>query len=196
MTFSKYFPFLFKELNKNKSKASKVFFTIFVSLLIFSSVIILKNSIENEIKSNSRLLLGGDLEISAKNEALNLNLLNQLKKTFFITKLTEFTSIIRTNNDVSKTTRIKAIDNFYPLVGEAIVEPSDSLQILKNTPNTILIDRGTQNNLDLKLGDKIKIQNISFEVVGFIKSLPDIGGFFLFGDQALINESSFKDFKN
>ena len=136
-----------------------------------------------------------NLEISAKNEALNLNLLNQLKKTFFITKLIEFTSIIRTNNDVSKTTRIKAIDNFYPLVGEAIVEPSDSLQILKNTPNTILIDRGTQNNLDLKLGDKIKIQNISFEVVGFIKSLPDIGGFFLFGDQALINESSFKDLK-
>ena len=195
MTFSKYFQFLFKELNKNKSKASKVFFTIFVSLLIFSSVIILKNSIENEIKSNSRLLLGGDLEISAKNEALNLNLLNQLKKTFFITRVTEFTSIIRTNNYVSKTTRIKAIDNFYPLVGEAIVEPSDSLKKLKNTQNTILIDRDTQNNLDLKLGDKIKIQNISFEVIGFIKRLPDIGGFFLFGDQALINESSFKDLK-
>ena len=156
MTFSKYIEFFFKEFNKNKSKASKVFFTIFVSLLIFSSVIILKNSIENEIKSNSRLLLGGDLEISAKNEALNLNLLNQLKKTFFITKLTEFTSIIRTNNDVSKTTRIKAIDNFYPLVGEAIVEPYYSLQILKNTPNTILIDRGLQNNLDLKLGNKLK----------------------------------------
>ena len=55
-----------------------------------------------------------------------------------------------------------------------------------------MIDRDTQNNLDLKLGDKIKIQNISFEVIGFIKRLPDIGGFFLFGGQALINESSFK----
>ena len=58
--------FLIKELNKNKSKISKVFFTIFISLLIFSSVLILKNSIENEIKNNSRIFLGGDLEVSKK----------------------------------------------------------------------------------------------------------------------------------
>ena len=107
-----------------------------------------------------------------------MNLLNQLKKTFFISRLTEFTTIIRTNNDVSKTTRIKAIDNFYPLIGEAIVEPSHALETLKNTQNTILIDTGLQNNLNLKLGDEVKIQNISFEVIGFIKRLPDIRGFF------------------
>ena len=64
MSFPKYFQFLIKELNKNKSKISKVFFTIFISLLIFSSVTILKNSIENQIKDNARVFLGGDLEIS------------------------------------------------------------------------------------------------------------------------------------
>mgnify|MGYP007000101400 CR=1 len=53
----------------------------------------------------------------------------------------------------------------------------------------------TQKNLDLELGEKIKIQNISFEIIGFINVLPDIGGFFLFGDQALIHESSLKDLK-
>ena len=59
MYFPKYFQFLIRELNKNISKISKVFFTIFISLLIFSSIIILKNSIENEIKNNSRIFLGG-----------------------------------------------------------------------------------------------------------------------------------------
>ena len=49
--------FIIKELNKNKSKIIKVFFTIFISLLIFSSVTILKNSIENEIENNSRIFL-------------------------------------------------------------------------------------------------------------------------------------------
>ena len=102
MTYSKYFQFFIKELNKNKSKASKVFFSIFVSLLIFSSVIILKNSIENEIKSNSRLLLGGDLELSTKNKALGLNILDELKEDFFLTKVIEFTTIIRTNNEKIK----------------------------------------------------------------------------------------------
>ena len=66
MTVLKNFQFLLKKLNKNKSQITKVFFTIFISLLIFSSTIILKNSIENEIKNNSRVLLGGDLELSKK----------------------------------------------------------------------------------------------------------------------------------
>ena len=83
MTFSKYFQFLIKELNKNISNILKVFFTIFISLLIFSSVTVLKNSIEDEIKSNSRVLLGGDLELSTKNEALNSNFIDGLKRKFF-----------------------------------------------------------------------------------------------------------------
>ena len=71
MSYTKYLKLLTKELNKNKSKISKVFFSIFVSLLIFSSITILKNSIENEINDNSKVFLGGDLELSTKNKALN-----------------------------------------------------------------------------------------------------------------------------
>ena len=195
MSFSKHFQFFIKELNKNKSNISKVFFTIFISLLILSSVTILKNSIEDEIKNNSRVLLGGDLELSTKNEALNLRFLNKLKESFFISEIVEFTSIIKTKNEENQTTRIKVIDNFYPLVGKVVVEPANSLEILKTTPNTILIDETTQKNLDLKLGERIKIQNATFEVIGITKRLPDIGGFFIFGDQALIHKSSLEDLK-
>ena len=195
MSFSKHFQFFIKELNKNKSNISKVFFTIFISLLILSSVTILKNSIEDEIKNNSRVLLGGDLELSTKNEALNLRFLNKLKESFFISEIVEFTSIIKTKNEENQTTRIKVIDNFYPLVGKVVVEPANSLEILKTMPNTILIDETTQKNLDLKIGERIKIQNTTFEVIGITKRLPDIGGFFIFGDQALIHKSSLEDLK-
>ena len=160
MTFLKNFQFLVKELNKNKSQITKVFFTIFISLLIFSSTIILKNSIKSEIKNNSKVLLGGDLELSKKNNALESDFIEKLKEDFFITEVVEFNSIIRTKTEESKTTRIKVIDNFYPLVGEVKVEPNDSLKTLKNKPDTILIDKTTKINLDLKLGDKIKIQNV------------------------------------
>ncbi len=195
MASPKYFQFFIKELSKNKSKITRVFFTIFISLLIFSSVTILNNSIENEIKNNSRVLLGGDLELSTKNAALDLSLLKKLRESSVITEVIEFTSIIRTKNEENKTTRIKAIDNLYPLLGKAIVDPVNSLKILKTKPNAILIDKTTQKNLNLELGEKIRIQNISFEVVGFINALPDIGGFFLFGDQALIHKSSLEDLK-
>ena len=115
MTFSKYFQFLIKELTKNISNILKVFFTIFISLLILSSVTVLKNSIEDEIKSNSRVLLGGDLELLTKNEALNLNFLNKLRESFFISEIIEFTSIIRNKNEENKTTRIKVILRFLSL---------------------------------------------------------------------------------
>ena len=195
MYLSKNIKFLIKELNKNKSKITKVFFTIFISLLIFSSVTILKNSIENEVKNNSRTFLGGDLEISTKNKPLNTEYLNQLKGSFFLTEVIEFTSIIKNNNKESKTTRIKVVDDFYPLVGKAKVEPANSLKLLQTKQNAILIDKTTKDNLNLKIGDKIKIQNFSFEIIGVIENLPDIGSFFLFGDQAIINKSSFKNLK-
>lgn len=193
MTFLKNLQFFITELNKSKSKITKVFFTIFISLLIFSSVTILKSSIESEIRNNSRLFLGGDLELSTKNKPLDTDFLDKLKKDYFITKIIELTSVLKTSNEENKTTRIKVIDNFYPLIGQVKVEPTDSLKKLKKKQNTILIDKNTKNNLNLKLGDKIKIQNISFEVIGVINYLPDIGGVFLFGDQAIINESSFKN---
>ena len=195
MALSKYLQFFLIELNKNKTKIIQVFFTIFISLLIFSSVTILKSSIESEIKNNSRLLLGGDVELSTKNKPLDSEFLGQFKKEFFLSEVIEFTSIIKTSNEENRATRIRVIDNLYPMIGEAKVTPVKSLEILKNKPNTILIDKATKYNLDLKLGDKIKIQNISFEIIGIIESLPDIGGLFIFGDQALINKSSFNGLK-
>ena len=159
MNFKKNFLFFIKELNKNKSKITKVFFTIFISLLIFSTVTIFKNSIENEIKNNSKILLGGDLELSTKNKFLSSEFLENLRESFLITEVIEFTSIIKTYKKDSKTVRIKVIDNFYPLIGEIKVDPPNSLQILKNRSDGILIDKTTKKNLDIKLGDKIRIQD-------------------------------------
>ena len=195
MYFLKFLQFFIKELNKNKSNISKVFFTIFISLLIFSSITILKNSIENEIKNSSKNFLGGDFELSTKNSPLDRAFLDELNENFITTEVVEFTSIIRTHNEESRTIRVKAIDDYYPLIGKVKVEPPDSLKLLQIKTNSILIDKSTKNDLELNIGDKIKIQNTLFEILGIIESLPDIGGFFLFGDQALINKSSFEGLK-
>ena len=97
MTNTKYFLFFIKELNKNKSKITKVFFTIFLSLLIFSTETIFKNSIENEIENSSKIFLGGDFELSTKNKILKPDFLEKLKESFLVAEVIEFTSIIKTN---------------------------------------------------------------------------------------------------
>ena len=122
-------------------------------------------------------------------------MLDELNENFIVTEVIEFTSIIRGQYEESKTIRVKAIDDYYPLIGKVKVEPPNSLKLLQIKSNSILIDKSTKNNLELNIGNKIKIQNTSFEIVGIIESLPDIGGFFLFGDQALISKSSFESLK-
>ena len=77
------FQFLINETYKNKSKIFKVFFTIFISLLIFSLITILKNTIEEQIKKNSRDLLGGDVEISTKSKVLNSNYIKIKRKLYY-----------------------------------------------------------------------------------------------------------------
>ena len=48
---------------------------------------------------------------------------------------------------------------------EVKVEPPNSLKLLQIKSNSILIDKSTKNNLELNIGNKIKIQNTSFEIV-------------------------------
>ena len=67
MIFSKYINFFIKELIKINQRLQK-FFAIFISLLIFLQSQFLKNSIESQINNNSRVLLGGDVELSTKNK--------------------------------------------------------------------------------------------------------------------------------
>ena len=53
-----------------------------------------------------------------------------------MTKIIEFTSIQELTMRKAKQ-QIKVIDNFYPLIGNVIVDPVDSLKLLKSKPNTI-----------------------------------------------------------
>ena len=40
-------------------------------------------------------------------------------------------------------------------------------------------------NLNLKINDKIKVQDQLFTIIGIVKSVPDVSGFVAFGDWAL-----------
>lgn len=193
MTNKSFIKFCIKQLLRNKEKVFKIFPSLIISLILFSSVIILKKNMENEINNNSKIFLGGDLELSSKNIPLSNDKLQNLQKYFFVSEVIEFTSILRSKSKQNQTIRVKMVDQYYPLVGEVKTDPPNALQKIVKEPKTILINKTIQNNLEIKIGESIKIQNISFQVVGVIESLPDIGGFFFFGDYALINKSNLEN---
>ena len=99
-------------------------------------------------------------------------------------------STIEKKQNKTSFTRIKAIDQNYPLYGDVIFEPVGSLKKLNEIDNTILVNENIFKNLKLKINDIVKVQNIRFKVIGVVKVLPDIGGAFVFGDFALTGKKT------
>ena len=175
-----------KDFFRNKKKLFKIFFTFFLSLFVFSSVIVLESSIKQELNKSSVILLGGDFEITSGKDPIQKVTLKKIKKNFQISEIIEFNTIIR-NESESLPIRVKAFDENYPLVGELKII---SEKVMKNNKNNIYVNKNTGFILDLKINQKVKIQDTFFVVSGFIEDLPELNNFFSYGDFALIQKKS------
>ena len=188
------FLFSIKDLFRSKAKLLSISITLFLSLFIYSTILTINLSLNEELSKNQKTLLGGDLEIDYNRGKADYNLISKIKKISQVTEIIEFNSMINKDNK-SIFVRIKSIDNNYPLYGKVETHPKDAFQIMKNNSNTILLNKNTFENLKLKIGEKVNIQNKNLTVIGYLKNIPDIGGAFVFGDYAMINNITLDELK-
>src|SRR5210317_1317566 len=182
-----------RDLSRNYKKISSIILTLFISLFILSSIFTIEDSLNKELNNNSRALLGGDIEIDYNRNVGNLELINQVKEFAIVSQMVEFSTMISTTNqskNKSIFSRIKTVDQNYPLFGKVGYEPSGAFEKLQTIENTILVNENIFKNLNLKINDKIKVQDQLFTVIGIVKSVPDIGGAFVFGDFALAGKQT------
>ncbi len=187
-----------KDLSRNYKKLSSIIITLFISLFILSAIFTIEDSLKKELNDNAKALLGGDLEIDYNRNEGNLDLVNQVKKFATISQMIEFSTMVSTTDrerNKSLFTRIKTVDTKYPLYGEVDYEPANALNRIHNEPNTLLINKSLSKNLDLKINDKIKVQNQLFTIIGIVKSVPDVSGFVAFGDWALAGNQTLEILK-
>ncbi len=190
---SLYSKYAFRDLLRSYSKILSIIITLLISLFILSAILTIEDSLENELNENSKVLLGGDLEIDYNNREGDRNLIKQVENISTVSQIVEFSTMISTiekKQNKTSFTRIKAIDQNYPLYGDVIFEPVGSLKKLNEIDNTILVNENIFKNLNLKINDIVKVQNIKFKVIGVVKVLPDIGGAFVFGDFALTGKKT------
>ena len=190
---SLYSKYAFRDLIRSYSKILSIIITLLISLFILSTILTIEDSLENELNENSKVLLGGDLEIDYNNREADRNLIKKIENISTVSQIVEFSTMISTiekKQNKTSFTRIKAIDQNYPLYGDVIFEPVGSLKKLNEIDNTILVNENIFKNLNLKINDIVKVQNIKFKVIGVVKVLPDIGGAFVFGDFALTGKKT------
>ena len=183
--------YAFRDLVRNYQKIFSIILTLFISLFILSAILTIEDSLKKELDDNAKSLLGGDLEIDYNRVQGNLELVDKVRKFTTISAMVEFTTMVSSindNNNQSLFTRIKTVDKKYPLYGEVVHEPVGAMDRIHQEKNTIIVNENIFKTLDLKVNEKIKVQNQLFTVVGVIKSLPDVSGFVAFGDFAITSK--------
>ncbi len=192
------FKYALKDLSRNYKKISSIIVTLFISLFILSAIFTIEDSLKKELNDNAKVLLGGDLEIDYNRNQGDLNLVNKVKEFSTVSQMIEFSTMLSTTSkekNKSLFTRIKTVDEKYPLYGEVVYEPEDAYERMQKEPKTILINESLSKTLKIKINDKVKVQDQSFIVVGIIKSVPDVSGFVAFGDWALAGKQTLEILK-
>ena len=187
-----------KDLSRNYKKISSIIITLFISLFILSAIFTIEDSLKKELKNNAKALLGGDLEIDYNRNPGNLDLINRVEEFTTVSHMLEFSTMLSTTNrekNVSLFTRIKTVDEKYPLYGEIVYEPVGSYERMQKEPFTILINESLSKTLNVKINDIVKIQDQKFTVIGKIKSVPDVSGFVTFGDWVLTGKQTLEILK-
>ena len=184
--------YAFRDLVRNYRKIFSIILTLFISLFILSAILTIEDSLKKELNDNAKSLLGGDVEIDYNRVQGNLELVDKVREFTTISSMVEFTTMVSGINDTNQSlfTRIKTVDKKYPLYGEVIHEPVGAMDRIHQEKNTIIVNQNIFKTLDLKVNEKIKVQNQLFTVVGVIKSLPDVSGFVAFGDFAITSRET------
>ena len=188
--FSLILKYALKDLSRNYHKISSIILTLFISLFILSAIFTIEDSLKKELNDNAKALLGGDLEIDYNRNQGNLDLVSQVKDFATVSQMIEFSTMISTTGrekNKSLFTRIKTVDEKYPLYGNIVNEPIGAYERIQKEPYTILINESLSKTLNIKINEQVKVQDQNFTVVGIIKSVPDVSGFVAFGDWAITN---------
>ena len=187
------FKYAYRDLIRNYKKIFSIILTLFISLFILSAILTIEDSLKKELNDNSKALLGGDLEIDYNRIQGDLTLVEKVKEFATIAQMVEFSTMISTTREKdnqSLFTRIKTVDENYPLYGMVVHEPNGAFSRIHSEANTILVNENIFKTLNLSIDDTIKVQDQLFKVVGVIKSVPDVSGFVAFGDFALAGKDT------
>ena len=140
--FNLIFKYALKDLSRNYNKISSIIVTLFISLFILSAIFTIEDSLKKELNDNAKALLGGDLEIDYNRNQGNLDLVNQVKEFATVSQMIEFSTMLSTTSrekNKSLFTRIKTVDEKYPLYGNVVYEPIGAYERMQKEPNTCLL---------------------------------------------------------
>lgn len=156
---------------------------LFLGVGAIAAIGTLTGSIERELGTRGREMLGGDIELRVWQRALSDDELGALAELGTVSKGLRMQAIARTG-DATAPVALKAVDARWPLYGR--LELTDGRKVGAPPAGTVWIARGTAARLGVKQGARIDLGGAQVTVGGIIAADPEqMSEGFALGDTAI-----------
>ncbi|MCB2078221.1 MAG: FtsX-like permease family protein [Novosphingobium sp.] len=160
---------------------------LFLGVGAIAAIGTLTGSIERELESRGRAILGGDLESEVWQRGLNEDELAALTELGTVSQGTRMQAMASAG-DLSAPVALKAVDNTWPLVGSLPLK--DGRQVRAPPAGTVWLAEGAAERLSVKMGDSIDIGGQALKVGGIIAEDPEqLSEGFALGALAITDEA-------
>ncbi len=202
----------FRETANSWSRFVFLFLCIALGVGAIVAVDLFATNVEQAILGDARGLLGGDIELSwrrtmSQNGQDVLDSLSERKIILsHITELTAMTAVEsgqpadQGTKATSQLVELKALDSFYPLYGNLMVEPAQPIeQFLAPIQSGCqrlpcfgaIAEKSLLIRLDLSLGSELRIGQTNFIITGLLVKEPDkIATAFSLGPRVMISREA------
>lgn len=124
--------------------------------------------------ADTRVLMGGDLEVDAR-EPLPDHALQWMNANGDVSMVTEVDTMLGTDNGFLRV-ELQSMDELYPLYGELVLDPGETLLELTSFRDGywgVAIDPVLADRLELGIGDNVYIGSLTMKVRALVLNQPD-----------------------
>lgn len=131
-----------------------------------------RENIDQTVNNQAKELLGADLEVETNEPYTDQTL------AFFDSlggqqsSVVEFASMAYfPKTGSTRLSNIRALEGGFPFYGELLTQPKNAVEKLR-TANQALVDQTLMTQFDIRIGDSVKIGNVTLPIGGAIEKVP------------------------
>ena len=148
-----------------------------LAVAILTTVLCVTDSLRSSLRSDTKSLLGGDLEIKLVTRGFNGEELEWIGQNTSRNSLVKTTRAIALTETSQQLIYFKAVDSAYPLLGKLELEGQDYsdslLDALSGEIFPAIVSPELKGLLGLDVGDEFQVGSATLRVAGFIAKEPD-----------------------
>ena len=184
-----------RELRGGISGFRLFLFCLALGAALIAGVGSVAESVKAGLARDARILLGGDIEIRLLYQPADSLQMQAFAAAGEVSAVDSLRSMARTANGAARElVEMKAVDGAYPLAGDMQLTPAGPLQPALAQHDGVwgaVADAEVLDRLGVKLGDRITVGKLTYELRAVIAREPDRGaGAFLLGPRLMVAQAS------